>query len=94
MAAVESFNVLKHDLVPEHRLLSEEEGAAVLAKLGIESKQLPKIKKSDAAIQALEKSVDGEGREVGPIEEGRIIQITRPSKTAEQFVAYRLVIGG
>jgi DNA-directed RNA polymerase subunit H (RpoH/RPB5) len=29
------FNVLEHNLVPEHRLLSEEEAEAVLAKLRI-----------------------------------------------------------
>jgi DNA-directed RNA polymerase subunit H len=80
------FNVLEHNLVPEHRLLSDEEAEAVLAKLKVSKDQLPKIRRSDACIKILEK-INGE------IKEGSIIQITRKSKTAEVAVAYRLVRG-
>lgn len=79
------FNVLEHELVPEHRLLSEEEEEEILAKWNIGKDQLPKIRRSDACIKILEKIH-------GPIEEGRIIKIVRRSPTADQFVAYRLVI--
>ena len=80
-----SINVLKHDLVPEHTLLTEEEGNDVLAQLGVRRDQLPKIRRGDAAIKVLENI---EGR---TIEAGRIIKVVRKSRTAEEFVAYRLV---
>ena len=80
-----SFNVLTHDLVPEHHLLSEEEAARVLSEKGISREQLPKIWKSDAAIKVLE-NVYGK-----PIAEGSVVKVVRKSPTAEEFVAYRLV---
>ena len=49
--------------------------------------QLPKIRKSDPGIKVLE-SIHG------PIDEGRVVKIVRKSETAEEFVAYRLVIRG
>ena len=88
MAENDSFNTLTHYLVPEHKLLTPEEAAEVLEKLGIERDQLPKIKSTDAAIEVLSK-IHGE-----PIPEGSIVKITRRSETAEVFVAYRLVTGG
>ena len=60
-----SFNVLKHVLVPEHHLLSEEEADAVLQRKGMTPDQLPKIRKSDPGIKVLE-SIHG------PIDEGRV----------------------
>ena len=82
-----TFNVLKHNLVPEHHLLSQEEAETVLSKLKVTYDQLPKIRKGDAGIKVLE-------RIHGPIEEGRIVKIVRKSETAEEFVAYRLVTRG
>lgn len=87
MSDVIEFNVLEHELVPEHHLLSEEEAQKVLTELRITRDQLPKIRKSDTCVQVLEKIH-------GPIEEGRIIKIVRKSSTAEIFVAYRMVIRG
>lgn len=80
------FNVLEHQLVPEHRLVAEEEAARILKALKITRDQLPKIRKSDPVIQVLEKIE-------GPIQEGRIIRVTRVSTTAGVSEAYRLVIG-
>ncbi|TLZ70832.1 MAG: DNA-directed RNA polymerase subunit H [Methanobacteriota archaeon] len=80
------FNVLQHRLVPEHRLLEDDEAQRVLAGLRITSDQLPKIKKTDPVIHVLEQIH-------GPIEEGRIIKITRISETAGISEAYRLVVG-
>jgi len=82
-----AFNVLKHDLVPEHHLLSEEEAQQILSKLKVTCDQLPKIRRSDAGIKVLENIY-------GPVEEGRIVKIIRKSETAEEFVAYRLVTRG
>src|SRR2546430_513519 len=80
------FNVLEHQLVPEHRLVPEEEAERVLKAMKITRDQLPKIRKSDPVIQVLEKIE-------GPIEEGRIVRVTRVSGTAGVSEAYRLVIG-
>ena len=82
-----SFNVLKHDLVPEHHLLNEEEAETVLSKLKITKDQLPKIRRSDAGVRVLENIY-------GPIEEGRVVKIIRKSETAQEFIAYRLVTRG
>ncbi|HEY7587169.1 MAG TPA: DNA-directed RNA polymerase subunit H [Thermoplasmata archaeon] len=80
------FNVLEHQLVPEHHLLSNEESQKVLGELRITKDQLPKIRRSDPVIQVLE-------RIHGPIDEGRIIRVVRVSTTAGVSQAYRLVIG-
>lgn len=82
-----SFNVLKHVLVPEHHLLSEEEAEAILIKKGMTRDQLPKIRKSDPSIRILETIH-------GSIEEGRVVKVVRKSETAQEFVAYRLVTRG
>ena len=83
-----SFNVLKHVLVPEHHLLTEEEAEAVLQRKGMTRDQLPKIRKRDPVIKILE-NVHGH-----PIEEGAVVKIVRKSETAQEFVAYRLVTRG
>ena len=80
-----NFNVLEHNLVPEHCLLSPEDAEKVLAELNITKDQLPKIRRGDACVKLLENIY-------GPIPEGSIIKIIRKSATAEAFVTYRLVI--
>ena len=54
----EKFNVLSHDLVPEHKLLTEEEAEAVLTQLGVDRSKLPKIRKNDPGIKALENTAE------------------------------------
>ncbi len=80
------FNVMKHDIVPEHQLLSEKEADGILTELRVGREQLPKIKRADPAIRFLEEVV-GE-----PIAEGRVIKVIRRSPTAGVFVAYRVVV--
>lgn len=82
-----AFNVLEHELVPEHYLLNEEEIEEVLEKLGITKDQLPKIKRTDMAIKVLESAYDRS------IEPGEVVKIIRKSSTAGEFIAYRLVVG-
>lgn len=78
-------NVLEHNLVPEHHLLSDDEAKKILAKMKIRMEQLPKIKRSDPCIRALE-TVHGD------IQPGRMIKVVRKSQTAEVAVGYRLVV--
>ncbi len=77
-------NVMEHELVPEHHLLSEEEEKKLLELLGTERDSLPKIKRSDPAVKVLEKIY-------GPIKQGRIIKIIRKSPTSGKSIAYRVV---
>lgn len=83
-----TYNVLKHDLVPEHQLLKVEEEEEVLEKYSISKGQLPKISLTDPTIKLLEAVNDEK------IEEGRIIRIVRKSETAQEFIVYRLVVKG
>lgn len=79
------FNVMEHQFVPEHRILTEKEAAKVLSELKISKEQLPKIKTSDPCIKILDETK-------GPVEEGMIVEITRTSETAGRSKAYRLII--
>jgi len=72
--------VKDHEMVPEHVLLTPEEGAQVLKSFGIEAPHLPKIHVSDPAAKEI-------GAKVGDI-----IKIIRKSTTAKQSIFYRLVI--
>ena len=74
------FNVLEHELVPDHILLSEDEAAEVMNKYNISKGQLPKIKTSDVVV-----------KQIGA-QPGDVIKIIRKSLTAGKAVAYRLVI--
>lgn len=83
----EEFNVLEHELVPEHYLLKAEEGEKILAGLKLTRDQLPKIRLSDPCAIALDKIS-------GPMEEGQIVKIVRRSQTSGISVCYRLVVRG
>ncbi len=78
-------NIMNHDLVPEHDLVPKEDEEDILKKLNVPKNKLPKILKSDPVIRQME-SVHGD------IEEGRLIEVNRISKTAGVAKAYRLVI--
>jgi len=78
-------NVMLHDLVPEHILLTDKEAQKLMAELKITSDQLPKIRKDDPVIKILEMVH-------GPIDEGRLIKITRRSDSAGISVVYRTVV--
>ncbi|MCY0851307.1 DNA-directed RNA polymerase subunit H [Thermoplasma acidophilum] len=78
------FNVLDHNLVPEHHIVPEEEEKNILKELNIEKEFLPKISPNDPAIKALE-AVHGK------IKEGTIIKIVRKSPTMGHSVYYRVV---
>ncbi|RLG72788.1 MAG: DNA-directed RNA polymerase subunit H [Methanobacteriota archaeon] len=73
-------DILAHELVPEHILLSEEEKKSVLENLRIKPAQLPLILESDPAARAIN------------AKPGDIIKIIRKSPTAGTSVAYRYVI--
>lgn len=77
------FNILDHELVPKHEIISEKEKEEVIRRYGITSlKQLPRIFTSDPVVRAL-------GAKVGDI-----IKITRKSPTSGETVYYRVVVKG
>jgi len=72
--------VQKHHYVPKHTKLSEEEAKKLLEYYNISPRQLPKILKTDPAIQHLNPKP------------GDIIKIERKSKTAGKSYFYRVVV--
>jgi DNA-directed RNA polymerase subunit H (RpoH/RPB5) len=75
-------DVLGHELVPKHEVLTEEEKKEVLERYKVSEFQLPKILASDPAARVI-------GAKVGDV-----IKITRESLTAGKTIAYRLVVEG
>jgi len=71
---------MKHELVPEHIVLSEKESEEVLKKYNVRYDQLPKILSTDPVAISI------------GAKPGQIIKIIRKSPTAEQAVVYRVVI--
>jgi len=83
----EEFNVLEHELVPEHYLLKSEEGEKMLSGLKLTKDQLPKIRLSDPCVVVLDKIS-------GAVSEGQIVKVVRRSPTNGVSVCYRLVVRG
>jgi DNA-directed RNA polymerase subunit H len=76
-----SKNILNHELVPSHAILSESDIEKTFKDLDFEIEQLPKIKANDPVVKSIE------------AKQGDILEITRESPTAGTFVTYRLVDG-
>jgi DNA-directed RNA polymerase subunit H len=83
----EEFNVLEHELVPEHYLLKSEEAEKMLSELKLTKDQLPKIRLSDPCVVVLDKIS-------GAVSEGQIVKVVRRSQTNGVSVCYRLVVRG
>ncbi|MCE4601765.1 MAG: DNA-directed RNA polymerase subunit H [Desulfurococcales archaeon] len=72
--------ILKHELVPEHRILSLEEAVEVLRRYNVKPWNLPQISINDPVIKLL-------GGKPGDI-----VEIRRRSPTGGESVAYRIVV--
>lgn len=70
----------KHELIPIHEKLSEQEKEKLFSELNVNFKDMPKILKKDPAIAEIETKA------------GDIIKITRKSTTAKETVFYRGVV--
>jgi len=75
-------NVLEHELVPQHILLSEEEAKRILKRMGLSKAQLPWMLASDPVAKAL------------GAKPGDVVMILRKSPTAGVAVAFRYVVRG
>ena len=74
------FDIMNHDLVPLHQIISEKEKKEILDKYKIEPNQLPKILDTDPVCISL------------GAKPGQILKITRKSHTAEESFSYRFVV--
>jgi len=74
------FDMMSHNLVPHHIIISEKEKEELLKKYSIEPNQLPKILDTDPISKFI------------GAKPGQIIKIIRNSHTAKIAIAYRLVV--
>ena len=75
------FNILNHEFVPKHSVLSQEEKNDFLKKYNItDNKQIPQISRFDPVAQAIF------------MKPGEVTKIIRPSKTAITGIYYRYCI--
>jgi DNA-directed RNA polymerase subunit H (RpoH/RPB5) len=79
-----------HHLAPPHEILSVEETAKILAGLSTPPERLPKIYVSDPGLQTDPKYLGL--KESGEPLVDRLVRIRRPSATAGESVAYRLIV--
>lgn len=73
-------DITKHNLVPDHIIISEKEKKELLDKYNIEANQLPKILDEDPVMLSI------------GAKSGQIVKIIRKSDTAKIATAYRLVV--
>lgn len=79
-------DIQQHDLVPKHEVISESEKEVLQQNSDFDINNLPKIKINDPVVKELAKD--------SKISAGDVLKITRNSKTAGEFISYRIVIEG
>jgi len=72
--------ILEHEFVPKHEILSDEEKTNLLEQLKVPATALPYILKTDPVVRVI-------GAQIGDI-----LKITRKSQTAGETIIYRLVV--
>ena len=73
-------DLLQHELVPKHEVLSDEEKKELFAKFRESKNELPRIFDSDPVAKKI-------GAKIGDV-----LRITRQSSTAGTAIYYRIVI--
>ena len=72
------FNILKHTMVPKHRILNEEEKQKIIAKYNILDDNIPPISRFDPVAQVI------------GLRPRQYCEIVRPSKTSITSLFYRI----
>ena len=73
-------NVLLHEMVPDHQIMTEEDVKTLLETFDIMEDHLPKIYHYDPAVKAYGAKPEN------------VIKIVRKSQTAGEATSYRLVV--
>jgi DNA-directed RNA polymerase subunit H len=76
----DEIDIFKSNLVPKHEILPEDIKRALLERLGVSERSLPKIKVSDPAVKAI------------GAKKGDVIKITRNSPVSGKSIYYRVVV--
>jgi len=77
---IKHLNIMNHELVPLHMIISEKEKEELLKKYNIVTSGLPKIMDTDPVSIYI------------GAKPGQILKIIRKSDTAKEAVSYRLVV--
>jgi DNA-directed RNA polymerase subunit H (RpoH/RPB5) len=79
-----------HHLAPPHEVLGEDESRTILGRLGTPLERLPQILLSDPGLQTDPKYIAL--KDAGENLVGRLVRVRRPSPTAGEAVAYRVIV--
>ena len=79
-------DIQQHDLVPKHEVISESEKELLQQNSDFDINNLPKIKINDPVVKEIASNKS--------VSVGDVLRITRNSKTAGEFISYRIVIEG
>lgn len=75
-------DILDHDMVPEHIIMSDEEVEELLKSYKIKKAELPLIRSDDPIVKVI------------GAEKGHVLKIIRKNSLAGESVYYRLVVEG